>query len=192
MVKKNKWRIILSAVLTLLPMLIGFILWNKLPDNMLTHWGSDGAADGSMSKLWAIILIPLILTAVNLLVIFATLLDRKSSEQNAKIIKIIFWIMPVLSLLVNGTMYSIALEGEFKILVILPLFLGILFIVLGNYTPKTTANRTVGIKIYWTLANDENWNKTHRFAGKVWVALGIILLVSAFHTLRLVPSVYYI
>ena len=44
--KENKGKIILSTFLTMVPMLIGLILWNQLPDSMTTHWGADGAADG--------------------------------------------------------------------------------------------------------------------------------------------------
>ena len=34
----------------------------------------------------------------------------------------------------------------------------------------------MGIKIKRTLANDENWSATHRFAGKVYVAVGFLCL----------------
>jgi uncharacterized membrane protein len=37
----------------------------------------------------------------------------------------------------------------------------------------------MGIKLPWTLNNEENWNKTHRLAGKVWVAGGIVILITA-------------
>ena len=29
--KQNKWKIIISSIITLLPMLFGIIVWNKLP-----------------------------------------------------------------------------------------------------------------------------------------------------------------
>ena len=51
---------------------------------------------------------------------------------------------------------------------------------MGNYMPKVSQNRTLGIKIYWTLANEENWNKTHRLAGRIWVAGGVVMLATAF------------
>ena len=44
--------------------------------------------------------------------------------------------------------------------------------------PKMTRSRTAGIKIKWTLANDENWNATHRFAGKVYVVIGLLCLLA--------------
>ena len=56
--------------------------------------------------------------------------------------------------------------------------MGIVFIVVGNYLPKCKQSYTVGIKLPWTLNDEENWNRTHRMGGKLWVASGIILLLS--------------
>ena len=50
---------------------------------------------------------------------------------------------------------------------------GVVFIVIGNYLPKCKQNRTLGYKLTWTLANEENWNKTHRFGGKISVVCGL-------------------
>lgn len=62
---------------------------------------------------------------------------------------------------------------------LVPVLLGVLFLWVGNYFPKLRRNRTIGIKVSWTLGNEENWNRTHRFAGKVWVCGGLLLLMSA-------------
>ena len=40
-----------------------------------------------------------------------------------------------------------------------------------------SCDKNHGIKVTWALRNEENWNKTHRFAGKVWVAVGVLCLV---------------
>lgn len=64
-----------------------------------------------------------------------------------------------------------------------------MFIFIGNYLPKVKQNRTLGIKISWALNNEENWNKTHRFGGKVWVVGGLILLLSIFLPLKAMVSV---
>ena len=54
---------------------------------------------------------------------------------------------------------------------------GILFVVIGNYLPKTKQSYTMGIKLPWTLASEENWNRTHRLAGFLWVIGGILLIL---------------
>ena len=64
------------------------------------------------------------------------------------------------------------------------LFMGLLFIIVGNYLPKSRQNYTVGIRVPWTLADEENWNRTHRMAGFLWVLCGILLLVCALCRVR--------
>lgn len=54
-----------------------------------------------------------------------------------------------------------------------------MFAAIGNYLPKCRPNRTVGIRISWTLGSEENWIATHRFAGKVWVIGGLIMVLAA-------------
>ncbi|EEM01802.1 hypothetical protein bmyco0002_58810 [Bacillus pseudomycoides] len=36
----------------------------------------------------------------------------------------------------------------------------------------------MGMRNPWTLSNEEVWRKTHRFSGKVFVALGLMMMVS--------------
>ena len=52
-----------------------------------------------------------------------------------------------------------------------------MFTIIGNYLPKARQNYTIGIKIPWTLANEENWNRTHRLAGYLWMACGILMII---------------
>ena len=61
-----------------------------------------------------------------------------------------------------------------------PYLWGMSTICMGNYLPKVKQNRTLGIKVSWALNNEENWNKTHRLGGKVWVVGGLIMLFSVF------------
>ena len=70
--------------------------------------------------------------------------------------------------------YSVPIE------VIMPVVMGLLFIVVGNWLPKCEQTYTMGIKLPWTLASEANWNATHRFGGKVWVAGGILTTLTAF------------
>ena len=71
-------------------------------------------------------------------------------------------------------------EKVFSVGLFTPVLLGVLFIFIGNYLPKTKQNSALGIKFSWTLRNEENWNKTHRITGKVWVLGGLIMIFSIF------------
>ncbi len=178
--KKNKRKIILSCILTLLPILFGIIFWDTLPEQMTTHWGIDGKADGKSSTYIAVFLLPVILCLTNLLCLWFTSFDKKNADQNQKAFGMIFWIMPVLSFFTNGMMYATAFGKELNVNMILPLMMGGMFIFIGNYLPKCKQNFTLGIKVKWTLENEENWNTTHRFGGKVWFFGGLLLLFCVF------------
>ena len=62
----------------------------------------------------------------------------------------------------------------------MPALIGVLFILIGNFLPKTKQSYTMGIKLPWTLASEENWNRTHRLAGFVWVIGGVYFVVMSF------------
>jgi uncharacterized membrane protein len=89
------------------------------------------------------------------------------------------WICPGVSLLLNTMVYATALGCPVDVELLMPLFMGALFIVIGNLLPKMRQSYTMGIKLPWTLHNEENWNKTHRFGGKVMVAGGVFILSTA-------------
>lgn len=177
--KEYKWKIVLSTALTLLPMLIGLLLWNRLPDIMTSHWGADGVADGTASKAFMVFGMPAILAGLNVVCIVATALDPKQAGQNKKATGLIFWIMPLISVAIMSCVYAVSLGRTMDVFVVMPLLLGVMFVWIGNYLPKVKQNSTLGIKIYWTLYNEENWNKTHRLGGKVSVVGGIVTMLSA-------------
>ncbi len=180
MIKQNKWKLILSSLLILLPVLFGFCIREHLPEQIASHWGPDGTADGFSSPLTAILLMPLFLLILHWIGILVTFRDNRKNEQNKKVLAMVFWICPVISLFTNGFMYAVALGMEIHAGMIILLMMGVTFLVIGNYLPKCRQNRTIGIKISWTLANEENWNATHRFSGKVYVIIGILCLAAAF------------
>ena len=180
MLRKNKWKIVGSSAVILLPALFGVIMWDVLPETMATHWGADGRADGFSAKAFAVFATPVIFLALHFVCLLFTLLDQKQKEQNPKALGMIFWMIPATSLFTSGIMYQAALGKEAKLVFLVPALLGVMFIWIGNYLPKVKQNSTLGIKISWTLQNEENWNRTHRLAGKVWVGGGLVLLLSGF------------
>lgn len=176
---EHKKQVLLSLAGTFLPTLIGLILWNRLPELMVTHFGADAAPDGASGKAFAVFGLPAIMAALNLVALAITAADPGHKNQNKKALGVVFWIVPMISLTVCGMMYAVALGKNVDVMLILPLLMGVLFVAIGNYMPKVTRNKTLGVKIYWTLNNEENWNKTHRFAGKCWVIGGLLMLLTA-------------
>lgn len=180
MLKKNLKTIIITSIITILPIFAGLIMWNKLPDKLPTHWNFSGEIDGWSSKPFAIFFIPLFMLAMHLICTVATSMDPKNDGVNSKIFTLVLWICPILSLLCMTATYVAGFGREVNIGLFAPLIMGIVFLFIGNYLPKCKQNYTIGIKIPWTLNDEDNWNKTHRFAGFVWTVCSFVVMSGAF------------
>ena len=180
MILKNKKLLIITSLLTLLPIPIGLLLWDRFPETMAIHWGVTGQADGFASIPFAVFVPPLRLLAVHWLCILATALDKGNKNRNAKLQAVVLWAIPLIGNLSCCGIYALALEWKFSPVAWTMIPMGLLFAVIGNYMPKTRMNSTMGIKIYWTYTSEENWNATHRFAGKVWMIGGIGIALCGF------------
>lgn len=178
--KEYRKLLIITTLITLLPIMAGLILWNQLPDQIATHWGADGQANGWSGKTFAVFGLPCLLAAIHVFTCVITLNDPKRKNIHRKPMLLIFWIIPIVSLVTNGITYLAAMGSDVNVSVIAFVLIGVVFIALGNYMPKLQQNYTVGIKLPWTLNSQENWNRTHRLGGKLFIASGIVMIVSGF------------
>jgi len=117
---------------------------------------------------------------MHLLTGFITLADPKKQNISDKVFLLVLYIVPAAAVFGTLVMYTGALNLPVSINMLGNLFLGVVFLAVGNYMPKTRQNYTVGIKIPWALNDAENWNKTHHFAGIIWIICGVILIINAF------------
>ncbi len=178
--KKYRGVLILTSIITLLPIIAGCLLWNHLPDTMATHFSFDGVANGWSSKTFTVFGLPLILLAVHLICVFATANDPKHPNMSKKLFAIVLWICPIVSILIAVECYSYELGHSTNIGEHAMILIALLFIVMGNYLPKCRQNYTMGIKLPWTLNDEENWNHTHRMAGYLWILCGLVMFINAF------------
>ena len=177
MIKKNLKLLIITSIVALLPMLAGVILWSSLPAELPIHWNVNGEVDGTCSKAFAVFAVPIIMVALQWLTVVVVSSDPKRQNQSEKMKAVAFWCVPVLTNVIAAIMYATAFGKDVAVLMIVSVSLGLLTVIIGNYFPKCKQNYTVGIKLPWTLSSEENWNKTHRLAGWLWVACGIIISV---------------
>jgi uncharacterized membrane protein len=56
----------------------------------------------------------------------------------------------------------------------------VLFVVMGNYMPKTRASFMFGVRTPWTLSSDMAWERTHRLAGRLFMVAGVLGFAGAF------------
>ena len=178
--KQYKKLIILTTLITLSPVIAGLLLWDQLPDQIPIHWNFEGQVDGWASKQFAVFGLCAIMAVLHVLCTVITFADPKNKGHNEKKAWIALWITPAVSILSNTLVYGTVLGYEINVNRLVPLFLGGLFAITGNVMPKFKQNSTIGIKIPWTLHDEENWTATHRFAGPIWLVGGIVIMLSSF------------
>lgn len=131
--------------------------------------------------------------AAHWLVLLITFSDRRNREnQSRKAVRLIFWIMPAVSLLTGGVtaLLQRGVQSASTLSTAMAMGFGLLFIVLGNYMPKFRQNSFMGIRVKWTLESEANWNATHRMGGKVWVAGGFACLAGAMLPVKAMGAVF--
>ena len=176
---KHKWTLIVTSLIILLPILVGVLLWDDLPEKVPFHWGINGEVDRHASKAEAVFIMPVIMVVLQWLCTLLSQLDPKGKNHNNTMMALVLWIIPVLNLFLHVMVWLAAFGREINMAAIMPLVIGALFVIIGNYLPKCRQSYTVGIKLPWTLDDEENWNKTHRLAGKLWVAGGLLCMPCA-------------
>ena len=180
MIKKHWKLLLITSLMILLPIAAGLVLWNKLPDQIPTHWNAAGQIDGWSSKPFAVFFLPGLMLAIQWLCVLGTAADPKKQNHPDKVLHLVLWFVPILGIVLSTLTYLAALGQEIRMEVIMPIVVGLVLTIVGNYLPKCKQNYTIGIKIPWTLNNEENWNKTHRFAGWLWTVCGLAITLSAF------------
>ena len=177
---KNKRIWIWTSLICLIPIVVGAAVYSRLPETVATHWNLSGEPDGWSSRAFAVFGLPGILLAVNLFLPFALRADPKRQNMSDALVKVTVWTIPLVSLLCCGTTLARALGYTVRVERWVPIFMGVLSIIIGNYLPKTKQSYTMGIKLPWTLNSEENWNRTHRLAGFLWVISGALFILMSF------------
>lgn len=181
MTKKELRRLlIVTTVVMLVPLVVGLIIWPQLPDQIATHFGVNGQANGWHDKNKTVFGVPLLMIMIQYICFFSLYFDPSKNNFSKGLFKGLLWIAPIIELIMMFSIYGIALGYPLDIGMIVNFVVGLLFIGLGNYLHKVKQNYTVGIKIPWTLHSKENWNRTHRFAAWLFLIVGIIMMINGF------------
>jgi len=179
--KRLIWLFIIAPVVYLA------IVWNTVPETVALHANLKGEVDryGSKNEL---ITMTLLLTLLNVAIYFLLpqvyRIDPKryAAENKSRLFRIAFavsvFIAAVLCLLIYSSIHE---DIKFSTRFILA-GVGLLFAVLGNYMYNIKPNYFAGIRLPWTLNNDENWKKTHLLGGKLMFAGGLLIAVICLFT----------
>ena len=174
-----KRTVLITSLLCLIPAFAGALLWNRLPASLPVHWNTAGQPDSFTSKPFAVFGVPCLILLVHLICARVTYIDPKRASVPMRILRLVLWICPVVSLIAALLTYSAAFNISIDVNMVVTVFVGLLLICIGNVLPETPPNYTIGIKLPWTLADEDNWHATHRLAGPLWILAGFLLLTTA-------------
>ena len=102
----NRKTLILTSIITLLPILAGMILWNKLPNTMAIHFGLCNDANMFSSKIVGVIGLPLILLIIHLFSAFVTAKTPRKQNISEKMYMLVLWLVPCISIIISAIIYS--------------------------------------------------------------------------------------
>ena len=168
-----------NLVLFITGILTNIFVYFNLPERVPVHFNLSGRPDRWGSKAESFISFFIVLAIVFLIYIFVPKIDPKRKELWTSrayhlIFRVIFLLFALLPLL--PYLYLKGITNA----TIVNIFVGVLFILLGNYLPSIKPNYFVGIRTPWTLENETVWRKTHRIGGWSFVLAGVLLVISTF------------
>jgi len=176
---RSRWFGLVIAVVA-----AGISVWAypQLPPTVATHWNVRGVADGFSSRLMAVSIMPVVIIAMTGVFNVLPRLDPRRANYSKFIGT--YWLIAnavILFILIgHGMIVATGLGYPVKIGRTMPIGIGLLFIVLGNYLTRVEPNWFVGIRTPWTLSSDTVWRKTHRTGGWLMVLGGIVIAACAF------------
>ena len=184
----------LPVLLLIIVGLASFYSYSVFPEQVPIHWNIKGEIDNWGSKTTGAFIMPAVMLGMYVLFLALPYMDprKKRYEQFSKVYHgfktIILMFMAIIYFLIGAN----TLGYNAPIGVWVPILVGILFILIGNYLSKIKPNWFMGIRTPWTLSSEEVWNKTHRLGGKLFIIGGLLMVVMPFIPINLKLPIFII
>ncbi len=177
MEKKNKKVLILTVLVCLLPIILGILLYDKLPNQMPIHFTINNIPDNYAPKDFALFGLPIIMAIVQAISIFVTTkVNKLKNNEKPKIIKIMEWFIPIITVLVYIIMIQVPLGSSVYVGKSICFIIGILFMIIGNYIPKMSYE--IGKVVFHpTPKSEKTFRKINMIMGYSFILVGIIFLI---------------
>ncbi|HXD11530.1 MAG TPA: SdpI family protein [Anaerolineales bacterium] len=155
----------------------GLYLWNRLPDQMASHWDINDQVNGYMPKIWGVFLMPLISLGMFALFLAVPVIDplKANIAKFREAFNLFIVLIVAFMLYIHGLTLAWSLGyTDFKMSTSMLPAMGLLFIFLGYLLRKAKRNFFIGIRTPWTLSSDTVWDKTHQLGAILFTASGIL------------------
>ncbi|MFA5155547.1 MAG: DUF1648 domain-containing protein [Patescibacteria group bacterium] len=175
---KTEW---LAWLLIVLSAVIAVYFYQHFPDRVPTHWDFSGQVDGYSSRAVGAFIMPLMMLGLYLLFLFIPYLDPRREQYAAfagtyhqfkNLLVAFFFVISILTGL-SGLGYAV------NIGFLIPVLIGLLFILIGSLLHRVKMNWFMGIRTPWTMSSETVWDKTHALSGRVFMLSGLLIAATA-------------
>jgi len=173
--------LLFSGVVVLLMLALSVWAWGQLPDNarIPTHWNARGEVNGYSTKSMGLMLMPLFMAGLSVLLAVLPQISprRENLLQSLRVYKVCWTATLLLFFVLHAVAVFAALGVSIPMAGIINVGIGLFFMVMGNLLGKVRSNFIMGVRTPWTLSSELSWNKTHRLAGKLFVMVGLSMVI---------------
>lgn len=169
-------------VLILSTLILSLALMPYLPERMASHWNAQNQVDGYTSRIWGVLLLPMVTIAMYLLFLLIPNIDPLKHNIAAfrPTFNTFILLMVLFMVYIHGLTLLFNLGYQFNMGTAMLPAMGVLFYFIGVLTGKAQRNFFIGIRTPWTLANDKVWDETHRLGSLLFKISGVLTVIGAF------------
>lgn len=190
--KKIMW------IVSMFSIILTAVALQFMPDSVPMHYNAAGEIDRWGSKYENFIFPILIIVFTlfwHLLILYyekkavKTTVEKECVEalSNAKVIKIVGVSVTCMFVAMQGfILYSAYVEANtnttsacIDIGKLTCILCGVLFIVIGNFMPKTKKNPVVGVRVKWSMYNDTTWMRSNQFGAVALMITGVLIVMTS-------------
>ncbi|MBQ8043976.1 MAG: DUF1648 domain-containing protein [Clostridia bacterium] len=174
--KKINFKIlIITCIICLLPIVFGIIFYNDLPETVAVHFDINNNPDGFMPKEFLVFGMPAIMMLIQMFACVVSDLKDENPEANKRTMFMYKLIIPVMDVIVYVVTIMYAMGNMLDIRKIVMIILGIMFIVMGNYLPKTVGYNSINFP---KIKNEKIYAKVKRVFGYIFIINGLLAIAS--------------
>ncbi|MCH4171737.1 MAG: DUF1648 domain-containing protein [Lactobacillus sp.] len=177
--KRNLRRLTwLTTLVTLLPIIVGWLVYPTLPAQVATHFNFHGSADAFANKAFVVFGLPLLMALLQLLLTGIYRFSLKHAQAAPKMEPILFSVIPLVTYVAYfATLgYNLGLPVDMRHIVVA--LVALMFIMLGNYLPTVPYSQQRYTHLGWGKRTAADWTKYSRAMGYTMVITGILLFLS--------------
>ena len=162
-----------TLTLCLIPGIVGIVLWNQLPDPLISSVTADTYEPlDTINKIFGVVIFPLLTFALTILAAYVGRNREKFNNVNDKLMYIVTWLPCMMSFTMCGTWYTYSLNMREVQNDIVFFVLGIIFMCIGVSFLRVYRNWRYGYRTPYAMGGENNWRITQTTSGLLFILAG--------------------